>query len=69
MTPTTAAALVRALAELPDDHRQALLLTRAGMSFLEVADRLGQPVERIRTAVHASVVLLTQARLAALPVR
>lgn len=68
MPPTTASALAvdRALQALPEGHRQALLLSRAGLTYFQVADRLGLPVEKVRAAVHASVRSLTQARLAAL---
>jgi DNA-directed RNA polymerase specialized sigma24 family protein len=59
------AAVDRALAELPDGHRQVLLLTRSGLGYREIAERWGIPVERVRaTALHA-VLALTRARLAA----
>ena len=71
MTPTTAppdppvaTAVARALHALPDGHRQALLLSHAGLTYVQVADRLALPVERVRAAVHESVRSLTAARLA-----
>lgn len=65
MTPAPAtAAVAAALAALPEPDRQALLLSRAGMTFVEVADRLGEPVERVRATVAASLQALTLARLA-----
>ena len=63
------AAVDRALAELPDSHRQVLLLTRDGLGYREIAERWGIPVERVRaTALHA-VLALTRARLAATATR
>ena len=62
MTPDRAVAA--ALAELPDADRQALLLSRAGMTFVEVADRLGEPVDRVRARATAALQALTRARLA-----
>jgi DNA-directed RNA polymerase specialized sigma24 family protein len=67
MTTTTAVgeAVARAFEALPDSHRKALALSRAGMTFLQVADALEMPVERVRVTVLHSVLALTQARLAA----
>ena len=62
MTPSRAVA--DALAALPEPDRSALLLSRAGMTFVEVADRLGEPVEQVRAMAVASLQALTLARLA-----
>lgn len=64
-TQQVGAAVATALALLPESHRRALLLSRTGMSFVQVADALEMPVDRVRTAVLHSVLALTQARLAA----
>lgn len=61
MTPADAVA--QALIALPPGQRQALLLSNAGMTFLEVADRLGEPVEKVGAAITQSLRALTQARL------
>jgi DNA-directed RNA polymerase specialized sigma24 family protein len=66
LTPSSAVAA--ALDSLPASHRDALLLVRQGLTYREAAERLGQPVERVRSAVLHSVLSLTQARLAAVAV-
>jgi DNA-directed RNA polymerase specialized sigma24 family protein len=66
MTPTTAVA--EALEELPNLYREALLLARHGISYVEVARLLEVPVEKVRSAVLHGMLALTQARQAAAPV-
>ncbi len=60
-------AVSEALRALPDGHRQALLMSHAGLTYFQVADALGLPVEKVRIAVLHAVMALTRARLAAAP--
>lgn len=66
MPPTTPAghAVGAALAVLPVTHREALLLARSGLSYRDVAEELGLPLEKVRVFVLHSLLALTQARLA-----
>ncbi len=57
--------MLQAYEGLPDSHRQALALSRTGMSAGAIAAQSGVPVERVRTWVLHAVLALTQARLAA----
>jgi DNA-directed RNA polymerase specialized sigma24 family protein len=65
---TPARAVAAALTALPASHRDALLLARQGLTYAQVAERLGLPVEKVRSSVLHSVLALTQARLAAVGV-
>lgn len=42
----------RALADLPAQHREALLLVAGGLSYQQVADLMGAPVNSVRVWIH-----------------
>lgn len=62
--PLERAAVLAAYAALPQSHRTALDLVRAGHSFQSVASNAGIPLVTVRRWVLHAVCALSQARLA-----
>lgn len=60
-----AAAVADAWRLLPEPHRQVLQHARRGLTFGQIADRLGLPGDQVRVAALDAVRSLTAARRAA----
>jgi DNA-directed RNA polymerase specialized sigma24 family protein len=60
--PAAVAAVADAWRRLPEPHRQVLHHARRGLTFDQIAERLGLPGEQVRAAALDAVRSLTSAR-------